>query len=193
MVNLLKCPEFPPDISLFRPDSDHFHLRRTSAKFAREYPILTVDLVELGKVRYIGASSMYAYQFVGLQYVAEKHGWTKFISMQNQYHLIYREEEREMIPACKELGVGYEIQFSHSNQRCIPWWPLAGGLLARPKDKETTRSSDPFIKSITGSKEWKTYGTKIVDRVEELAEKKGVTMAQLATAWVLSNDSKSIY
>jgi aryl-alcohol dehydrogenase-like predicted oxidoreductase len=68
-----------------------------------------VDLVEMGKVRYIGASSMYAYQFVGLQHVADKNGWTKFISMQNQYHLIYREEEREMIPACKELGVGYEI------------------------------------------------------------------------------------
>jgi hypothetical protein len=63
----------------------------------------------MGKVRYIGASSMYAYQFVGLQHVADKNGWTKFISMQNQYHLIYREEEREMIPACEELGVGYEI------------------------------------------------------------------------------------
>ena len=64
----------------------------------------------MGKVRYIGASSMYAYQFVGLQHVADKNGWTKFISMQNQYHLIYREEEREMIPACKELGVGYDAQ-----------------------------------------------------------------------------------
>jgi Aldo/keto reductase family len=74
-----------------------------------EFPFLIVDLVEMGKVRYIGASSMYAYQFVGLQHVADKNGWTKFISMQNQYHLIYREEEREMIPACKELGVGYEI------------------------------------------------------------------------------------
>jgi 1-deoxyxylulose-5-phosphate synthase len=63
-------------------------------------------LVEMGKVRYIGASSMYAYQFLGLQYVAEKNGWTKFISMQNYYNLAYREEEREMLPACKELGVG---------------------------------------------------------------------------------------
>jgi hypothetical protein len=66
-----------------------------------------VDLVQMGKVRYIGASSMFTYQFLGLQYVAEKNGWTKFISMQNYYNLIYREEEREMNPACKELGVGY--------------------------------------------------------------------------------------
>lgn len=70
-------------------------------------PGLNVDLVEMGKVRYIGASSMYAYQFLGLQYVAEKNGWTKFVSMQNYYNLVYREEEREMLPACKELGVGY--------------------------------------------------------------------------------------
>jgi 1-deoxyxylulose-5-phosphate synthase len=68
---------------------------------------LTVDLVEMGKVRYIGASSMYAYQFLGLQHVAERNGWTKFISMQNYYNLIYREEEREMLPACKESGVGF--------------------------------------------------------------------------------------
>ena len=68
---------------------------------------LTLDLVVMGKVRYIGASSMYAYQFLGLQYIAEKNGWTKFISMQNYYNLVYREEEREMLPACKELGVGY--------------------------------------------------------------------------------------
>ena len=66
-----------------------------------------VDLVTMGKVRYIGASSMYAYQFLGLQHVAEKNGWTKFISMQNYYNLVYREEEREMLPACKETGVGY--------------------------------------------------------------------------------------
>jgi aryl-alcohol dehydrogenase-like predicted oxidoreductase len=68
------------------------------------------DLVTMGKVHYLGASSMFAYQFIGLQNVADKNGWTKFISMQNQYSLIYREEEREMIPACKELGVGYEIR-----------------------------------------------------------------------------------
>jgi aryl-alcohol dehydrogenase-like predicted oxidoreductase len=68
--------------------------------------LLIIDLVTMGKVRYIGASSMYAYQFIGLQNVADKNGWTKFISMQNFYNLFYREEEREMIPACKELGVG---------------------------------------------------------------------------------------
>jgi len=75
---------------------------------ARAVIMLIVDLVEMGKVRYIGASSMFAYQFIGLQNVADKNGWTKFISMQNQYSLLYREEEREMIPACKELGVGYD-------------------------------------------------------------------------------------
>jgi 1-deoxyxylulose-5-phosphate synthase len=69
--------------------------------------LIEVDLVEMGKVRYIGASSMFAYQFLGYQHVAEIHGWTKFISMQNYYNLIYREEEREMLPACKETGVGY--------------------------------------------------------------------------------------
>jgi aryl-alcohol dehydrogenase-like predicted oxidoreductase len=69
--------------------------------------ILTVDLVEIGKVRYIGASSMYAYQFLGMQHVAERNGWTKFVSMQNYYNLLYREEEREMLPACLETGVGY--------------------------------------------------------------------------------------
>ena len=75
---------------------------------ARSVIVLIVDLVEMGKVRYIGASSIFAYQFIGLQNVADKNGWTKFISMQNQYSLLYREEEREMIPACKELGVGYD-------------------------------------------------------------------------------------
>jgi 1-deoxyxylulose-5-phosphate synthase len=70
-------------------------------------PIDDIDVVQSGKVRYIGASSMFAYQFLGLQHVAEMNGWTKFISMQNYYNLLYREEEREMLPACKELGVGY--------------------------------------------------------------------------------------
>src|SRR5579862_1984840 len=72
-------------------------------------PSLTSDLVSQGKIRYIGASSMHTYQFLGMQHVAEKNGWTKFISMQNYYNLIYREEEREMLPACKELGVGYRF------------------------------------------------------------------------------------
>jgi len=66
-----------------------------------------IDLVEMGKVRYIGASSMFAYQFLGMQHVAEMNGWTKFVSMQNYYNLLYREEEREVLPACKESGVGY--------------------------------------------------------------------------------------
>ena len=96
------------------------------------------DVVRAGKARYIGASSMFAWQFAKAQYTAETHGWTKFVSMQNHYNLIYREEEREMIPLCLDQGVG-----------CIPWSPLARGVLAgnRTRDggRHTTRSStDPF-------------------------------------------------
>jgi len=87
---------------------------------ARSVIVLIVDLVEMGKVRYIGASSIFAYQFIGLQNVADKNGWTKFISMQNQYSLLYREEEREMIPACKEWGVGYDTPNWSADPKVYP-------------------------------------------------------------------------
>jgi len=139
------------------------------------------DLVTSGKVRYIGASSMFAYQFLGYQHVAEINGWTKFISMQNQYSLIYREEEREMIPACKDQGVG-----------CIPWWALAGGILARGvQANDTKRSSDAFVQGMLSSKEFDAFGKDIVNRIEELSKKKGVSMAQISTAWVLANETVS--
>jgi len=132
------------------------------------------DLVRSGKVRYIGASSMYAWQFSEYNHVAEKHGWSKFISMQNHYHLLYREEEREMIPYCKYHGIGL-----------IPWAPLAEGHLARPLDKgrhdqeKTSRDKTAVYKrSISHADET------IINRVEELAKKHNVKMAQIAMAWI---------
>uniref|UniRef100_A0A060SXC3 ARAD1A12100p n=1 Tax=Blastobotrys adeninivorans TaxID=409370 RepID=A0A060SXC3_BLAAD len=138
------------------------------------------DIVKSGKVRYIGASSMRATEFAQLQFTAEKHGWTKFISMQNYHNLIYREEEREMIPFCKETGVGL-----------IPWSPLARGVLARPLGDRvsTTRGkSDNFL---TGTSPLMSIATTesshtIINRVQELADKKGVPMATIALAWSLS-------
>lgn len=124
------------------------------------------DLIESGKVRYIGASSMWAYQFAIMQFTAEKHGWTKFISMQNHYSLLYREEEREMNKFCHETGVGL-----------IPWAPLEFGKLARPATQtgSTNRSS---------GQELAGRDKAIVDRVEEVAAKKGWPMSHVATAWV---------
>lgn len=133
------------------------------------------DVVQSGKARYIGASSMYAWQFAKAQYIAEKNGWTKFVSMQNHYNLVYREEEREMIPFCVESGVG-----------CIPWSPLARGFLTgsrkRGSEKETERSkTDPFADQMY----FQEYDWPIVDRVVELASKLNVPPAQIALAWIL--------
>jgi aryl-alcohol dehydrogenase-like predicted oxidoreductase len=124
------------------------------------------DLVKMGKVRYIGASSMWAYQFAMMQACAEKHGWTKFVSMQNQHSLLYREEEREMNKYCQETGVGL-----------IPWSPLYRGHLARPLSAtgSTARSK--------GEQELTDTDKTIVGRVEELANKKGWKMSHVAMAW----------
>ncbi|OAG33815.1 hypothetical protein AYO21_12089 [Fonsecaea monophora] len=134
------------------------------------------DVVESGKVRYIGASSMAAWEFQELQNVAEKHGWHKFISMQNYYNLIYREEENEMIPYCNHTGVGL-----------VPWSPVARGALARPyKTRDTLREkTDNYLKTGIRAKEDKV-DEEIVGRVEEVAKKMGKTMAQIAIAWCLS-------
>ncbi|KAI4234455.1 MAG: hypothetical protein LQ349_003793 [Xanthoria aureola] len=133
------------------------------------------DVVESGKVRYIGASSMAAWEFQTLQNIAAAHGWHKFISMQNYHNLIYREEEREMIPYCADTGVGL-----------IPWSPIARGVLARPwGDRTTSREkTDNFLHRMIRSRESEA-DKMIVDRLEEVANKKGVKMAQVATAWVL--------
>ncbi|KAF2642585.1 Aldo/keto reductase [Massarina eburnea CBS 473.64] len=131
------------------------------------------DVVEKGWVRYIGASSMAAWEFQTLQNIAEKNGWHKFISMQNYYNLIYREEEREMIPYCKDTGVGL-----------IPWSPIARGALTRPwSDRSSKRAeTDKFLDMLVHEREDK-IDQEIIARVEELAKKHGVSMACIATAW----------
>jgi aryl-alcohol dehydrogenase-like predicted oxidoreductase len=129
------------------------------------------DVVRAGKVRYLGASSMYAWQFAKAQQVAAKHGWTPFVSMQNHYNLLYREEEREMLPLCQDQGVGV-----------IPWSPLARGRLTRPWDTSTNRArSDAF-----GGSLYQDQDAAIVAKVLEIAERRGVTPAQVALAWVMA-------
>lgn len=132
------------------------------------------DVVKSGKVRYIGASSMYAWQFERMQNVAEKNGWTPFVSMQNHYNLIYREEEREMIPLCQDRKMAV-----------TPWSPLAGGRLAHPWGTQTARVKvDEVSKWVWDSTN--ALDKVVVDNVQSLAEAKGVPMGQLALAWLLS-------
>lgn len=133
------------------------------------------DVVKSGKARYIGASSMYAWQFSKAQHTAQLHGWTRFVSMQNHYNLVYREEEREMNPLCADMGVGL-----------IPWSPLARGFLAgnrtRDKSGETTRAkSDNFARELY----FTDTDFDIVDRCKELGEKYSKSSAQIALAWML--------
>jgi aryl-alcohol dehydrogenase-like predicted oxidoreductase len=130
------------------------------------------DVVKAGKVRYLGASSMWAWQFAKALFVAEAHGWTKFVSMQDHYNLLNREEEREMLPFCVDQGVGV-----------IPWSPLARGRLARPWEEVTERSTTDAFGSRLYSE---STDRQIVERVAEVAEQRGVPMAQIATAWMLS-------
>ncbi|WP_405952426.1 aldo/keto reductase [Streptomyces prunicolor] len=128
------------------------------------------DLVKAGKVRYIGASSMYAWQFAKHQHIAERHGWTKFVSMQNHYNLLYREEEREMLPLCADQGVGV-----------LPWSPLARGRLTRDWGTTTERSStDNF-----GNRLYQDGDRAIVEAVTRIAGDRGVPRAQVALAWLL--------
>jgi 1-deoxyxylulose-5-phosphate synthase len=133
------------------------------------------DVVRAGKARYIGASSMFAWQFAKAQHTADSHGWTRFVSMQNHYNLVYREEEREMIPQCVDQGVGV-----------IPWSPLARGLLAgnrnRNGERHTVRAgSDPFGDSLYTL----AADFDVVDRCAEVAAERGVPSAQVALAWLL--------
>lgn len=137
------------------------------------------DLVQSGKVRYIGASSMRCWQFAMLNDVAARNGWTTFISMQDEYSLLYREEEREMLAYCKHNGIGV-----------IPWAPLASGLLARPAGTETARLNS--IKGTAFEKKVSSADATIIKRVEELAEKKNSKMSQIALAWVASKVSSPI-
>jgi aryl-alcohol dehydrogenase-like predicted oxidoreductase len=133
------------------------------------------DVVRAGKARYLGASSMFSWQFAKAQAVAERHGWTPFVSMQNHYNLIYREEEREMIPSCLDGGVGV-----------LPWSPLARGLLAGSRsasgENRTHRAgTDPFIDSLYRPE----LDQPVIDRLGEVAAGRGVAPARLALAWLL--------
>ena len=131
------------------------------------------DLVRAGKVRYLGASSMWTWQFVQAQYVADLHGWSRFVSMQDQYNLIMREEEREMHPFCLDQGVGV-----------IPWSPLARGHLTRDWNTTTKRSeTDQFGSTLYG--QVVEQDRKIVDAVAAIAAERGVPRAQVALAWLL--------
>ena len=129
------------------------------------------DVVKAGKARYLGASSMWAWQFSKAQHLARANGWTPFVSMQDHYNLLHREEEREMLPLCADEGVGV-----------IPWSPLARGRLARPWDEATERSEvDEFGRSL-----YVESDRTIVERVAEVAEASGVPRAQVALAWLLT-------
>jgi aryl-alcohol dehydrogenase-like predicted oxidoreductase len=137
------------------------------------------DVVKAGKARYIGASSMFAWQFCKALQLSTRHGWTRFVSMQNHYNLLYREEEREMIPLCAAEGVGV-----------LPWSPLARGRLARPWDQKASTErgqSDEFGKTLYAKTE-ETDQT-VVDRVGAAAEARGLPRAQVALAWLLKKPS----
>ena len=137
------------------------------------------DVVRAGKARYIGASSMYAWQFAKLQQTAERNGWTRFVSMQNHYNLVYREEEREMIPLCLDQGVGL-----------LPWSPLARGLLAGTRQRSGERTS---VRAETDAFQDDLYGRPedydVAERARELATARDVPPARVALAWLLHKPS----
>ena len=132
------------------------------------------DVVKAGKARYVGASSMYAWQFAKALYLADLHGWTRFVSMQDHYNLLNREEEREMLPLCADQGIGV-----------LPWSPLARGRLTRDWDETTTRSqTDEFGKTLYDTA---ASDRVIAERVAKIAAERGVPRARVALAWVLRN------
>src|SRR6202035_2726513 len=166
---------FELDESLKRLQTDYVDLYQIH-RWDYETPIEETlealhDAVKAGKVRYIGASSMFAWQFAQSLYLADLRGWTRFVSMQNHYNLIYREEEREMMGLCRDEGIGV-----------IPWSPLARGRLTRPWSAEATKRSetDQFSKAIYSKTE--EADKKVVDRLGEVAEKRGIPRATLALA-----------
>ncbi|MER6463459.1 aldo/keto reductase [Streptomyces sp. NPDC001288] len=162
------------DHSLARLGTDYVDLYQIH-RFDHETPVEETmealhDVVKAGKARYIGASSMYAWEFSKAQYTAERNGWTRFVSMQDHYNLLYREEEREMLPLCADQGVGV-----------LPWSPLARGRLTRDWGTVTERSAtDNF-----GSRLYHEGDRAIVEGVTRIAEERGVTRAQVALAWLL--------
>ena len=169
------------DASLSRLGVDHVDLYQIH-RFDPQTPIEETlealnDVVRAGKARYIGASSMYAWQFMKMLSVSRAHGWTPFVTMQPQYNLVYREEEREMLPLCADQGVGV-----------IPWSPLARGFLAggrkNPGEGNTERArSDEFAPRLY----YREPDFAVVDAVENIAKARGVSNMQVALAWVLKN------
>ena len=169
------------DKSLIRLETDYVDLYQVH-RWDHETPIEETmealnDIVRAGKARYIGASAMWAWQFQKALHVAEKHGWTRFISMQNHLNLIYREEEREMLPLCREEKIG-----------AIPYSPLASGRLTRDRSSETTLRSE--TDQIAKSKYDSTVETdqQIVERVAEIAKQHGVPRTHIALAWLLQKE-----
>jgi aryl-alcohol dehydrogenase-like predicted oxidoreductase len=166
------------DASLSRLGTDYIDLYQIH-RFDPDTPVEETmealhDLVKAGKVRYLGASAMWAWQFAKMQTAADVHGWTRFVSMQDQYSLLYREEEREMFGLLADQGVG-----------SIPYSPLAKGRVARPAGEQTKRSSDdPVGNSFFADTE---RDRPVIDAVEKIATARDVPMAQVALAWVLSN------
>jgi aryl-alcohol dehydrogenase-like predicted oxidoreductase len=166
------------DDSLRRLGTDHVDLYQIH-RWDYETPIEETmealhEVVRAGKARYLGASSMYAWQFAKAQHTAQAAGWTRFVSMQNHYNLLYREEEREMIPLCLDQGVG-----------CIPWSPLARGLLAgnreRGGEQRTIRAgSDPLAEQMYVDDDFD-----VVDVVRAVAAERALSAAQIALAWLL--------
>ncbi|OJA13328.1 hypothetical protein AZE42_09285 [Rhizopogon vesiculosus] len=171
------------DASLARletPYIDLFQIHRFDDSATPEETMKALhDLVQSGRVRYIGASSMRCWQFAMLNDVAAKNGWTKFVSMQNEYSLTYREEEREMMAYCKYNGIGV-----------IPWSPLSAGVLARPLGTETTR----LLATVGSVFEKKVIGgdATIINRVEELAKRRNCKMSQIALAWTAAKVTSPI-
>jgi 1-deoxyxylulose-5-phosphate synthase len=164
------------DASLARLGTDHVDLYQIH-RFDDQTPVEETlealhDVVKAGKVRYLGSSSMRAWQFSKMQYTADLHGWTRFVSMQDQYSLMQREEEREMFGLLADQGVS-----------SIPWSPLAKGRLARPFGEHTRRSKvDPIGRRFFGDGD-----RAVIDAVQRVAEARGIPMAQVALAWVLKN------
>jgi aryl-alcohol dehydrogenase-like predicted oxidoreductase len=163
------------DASLARLGTDYIDLYLIH-RFDPETPVEETmealdDVVRAGKVRYLGASSMYAWQFAKMQHAADQGGWTRFVAMEDQYNLIKREEEREMLPMCSDMGVG-----------CVPYSPQGKGRLTRPWGAQTARSSvDVVAKSFDLD-----VDRPVVEAVQRLAEKREVGMSQIALAWLLS-------
>ena len=163
------------DASLRRLDTDYIDLYYIH-RFDPDVPVeetmeVLHDVIKAGKVRYIGASSMWAWQFAKMQHAADLGGWTRFVAMENQYNLLKREEEREMLPMCTDMGVG-----------CVPYSPLGKGRLARPWGQHTQRGdTDQVARTFDLD-----LDQPVVEAVQQVADERGVQMAQIAMAWVLS-------